>query len=232
MLDALLAQLLHHGAGGAEVEAGLVVGGLEQFPQQGFQHAHAVVLQILGQVGVVTGDERIALRLRQPDAAQAEHGRVHHMHQIGLELLEGLRHSGAGQGQLQLRIEGQRHGRHPHHPRTHVLGRSALRAEDQHLIPQLHQVLHRLGQAGHNPVDLGQEGLGEEGDLQGSGAAGGRAGSGSLDQDVWIRRSGWPGPGWWSRPTRRGSGCGRTGQPSGGPHPPLRPSDRRRGWWG
>ena len=69
MLDAVLAQLLDHGRGGAEVELGLVVGRLEQFPEQGLQHAHAVVLQVLGQVGVVAGHQGDALGFGQPDPA-------------------------------------------------------------------------------------------------------------------------------------------------------------------
>ena len=194
------------------------MGGFEQFPQQGLEHAHAVVLQVFGQVGVVAGHQRVGLGFGQPDAAQAQHGRVDHVHQVGLEEVEGFGHRGPRQGQLELGVEGQRHGRHPHHLGPHVAGRRALRTEDQHLVAGRHQVLHRLGQPGDDPVDLGQEGFGEEGDFQGFRSR--------------LRPFESPGPGCGSRPRCRGCGCGRSGRPSGGPHPPPRPAGRHRGWWG
>ena len=167
MLDPLLAQLLHHHCGGAEVEPSLVVGGLEQLPQQGFQHAHAVVLQVFGQVGVVAGHQGVGLGLGQPDAPEAQHRRVHHVDEVRLEAVQGFGHGRPRQGQFQFGVEGQRHGRHPHHLGPHVGLRGTLRAEDQYVVAGGHQVLHRLGESGDDPVNLGQEGLGEKGDLQG-----------------------------------------------------------------
>ena len=46
VLNSLIAQLLHHGSGRAEVEQGLVVGGFEHFPQQRLQHPQAVMLEV------------------------------------------------------------------------------------------------------------------------------------------------------------------------------------------
>ena len=92
MLDALLAQLRHHRGGGAEVELGLVVGGLEQLPQHRLEHAETVVLQVFGQMGVVAGHQGIALGLGDPDAPQAQHRWIHHVHQIGVERFQRIRH--------------------------------------------------------------------------------------------------------------------------------------------
>jgi len=167
VLDPFVTQLLHHGGGGAEVEQGLIVRRLQQFPEQGLEHAHAVVLQILGQVGVIAGDQRDGFGLGQPDPPQSEHGWVHHMNQVGLEVVNGFRNGRPRQGQLQLGVERQRHGRHPNQPGSHVLIGTALRAEHDHLIAGIHQMLHRFGESGDDAVDLRQEGFGEEGDFQG-----------------------------------------------------------------
>ena len=96
MLDPLVAEFPHHGGGGAEIQAGLVVGRLEELPEQGFEHAHAVVLQVLGQMGVIARDQGIALGFGQPNTAQAQHRWVHHMDQIRVEALEGFSHCGPG----------------------------------------------------------------------------------------------------------------------------------------
>ena len=68
MFDPLRGQFVHHGGRGAEVQLGLVMGGLEQLPEQRFQHAHAVVLQVFGQVGVVAGHQGQVAGLGEPDA--------------------------------------------------------------------------------------------------------------------------------------------------------------------
>ena len=218
MFDPLGGQLLHHGGGGAEVELGLVVGGLEQFPEQGLQHAHAVVLEVFGQMGVVARHQGQVAGLGQPDAAQAQHRRVHHMHQIGSKALQCFGHRRPRQGQLELGVEGQGHGRHSHHLGAGVVVRGPLGAEDQHLVAGFHQVGQRLGEPRDNAVNLRQEGFGEEGNPHGRSVRF-RRGCGGLPLA------------WWSR--RRGRGCasGRSGRPSGGPHPPPRPAGRRRGWW-
>ena len=219
VLDPLGGQFVHHGGGGAEIEFGLVVGGLEQLPEQGLQHAHAVVLQVFGQMGVVARHQGQVAGLGQPDAPQAEHGWVHHMHQIGPEALQGLRNRRPGEGQFELRVEGQWQGRHSHHPGTGMVVRGPFRAEDQHLVSGLHQMGQGFGEPRDNAVNLWQEGFGEEGNPHGRSVRF-RRGCGGLPLA------------WWSR--RRGRGCasGRSGRPSGGPHPPLRPTGRHRGWWG
>ena len=86
------------------------------------------------------------------------------MDQVGGEGVEGFRHRGPRQGQLQLRIEGQGHGRHADHLGAQVGLRGPLRTEDDHLIAGGHQVLHRFGEPRHDAVHLRQEGFGEEGD--------------------------------------------------------------------
>ena len=112
MLNALVAELLHHGGGGAQIQQGLVVGGLEHFPQERLQHSQAVMLEVFGQMGVIAGDQRNALVLREPDAAETQHRRVHNVDQIGLKRIDRLRHSWAWQGQFELGIERQRHCRY------------------------------------------------------------------------------------------------------------------------
>ena len=106
VLNAFFTQFLHHGAGGAEVEKRLVVGGFEQFPQQGLQHPHPVVLEVFRQVGVVTGHQGNLLGFGQPDASKPQHRGIHHMNEVRLEAVDGIGHSGPRQGQLELRIEG------------------------------------------------------------------------------------------------------------------------------
>ena len=69
VLDAFVAEFLHHRRRGAQVEQGLVVGRFEQFPEQGLEHAHAVVLKIFRKMGVIAGDQRNIFRLGQPDSA-------------------------------------------------------------------------------------------------------------------------------------------------------------------
>ena len=218
VLDALGGQFVHHGGGGAEVELGLVVGGLEQLPEQRFEHAHAVVLQVLGQVGVVAGHQGQAAGFGQPDAPQSQHGGIHHVHQVGGKVLQRLRHRWPRQGQLQLRVEGQRHRRHAHHPGAAIACRRSFRAEDQHLIAGGHEMLHRLGESRHDAIDLRQEGFGEKSDLH--------VGRPRLTLEI-----GSPGPDGWSRRKCRECGSGRSGRPSAGPHPPPRPADRHQGWW-
>ncbi len=44
------------------------MGSLEQLPQQGFEHAHPVMLEVFGQVGVITRHQGNPFGLRQPDA--------------------------------------------------------------------------------------------------------------------------------------------------------------------
>ena len=167
MLNALVAELLHHGGGGAQIQQGLVVGGLEHFPQERLQHPQAVMLEVFGQVGVIAGDQRNALVLREPDAAEAQHRRVHHVDQIGLKRIDRVRHRWARQRQFELWIERQWHRRNANQAGSHVLVRTALRAEDHHVVAGFHQMLHRLGQTGDDAIDLWQEGFGEEGDFQG-----------------------------------------------------------------
>ena len=166
MLDALLAQLGHHRRGGAEVQLGLVVGHLQQFPQHRLKHPEAVVLQVLGQVGVIAGHQGIALGLRQPDPPQAQDGGVDHVHQVRAKGLECVGDRRARERQLELWIEGQGHGRNAHHLCAHVALGCPLGAENHHLIAGRHQVLHRFGEPGDDAINLRQEGLGEEGDFQ------------------------------------------------------------------
>ena len=167
VLNAFVAELLHHGGGGAQIQQGLVVGGLEHLPQEWLQHSQAVVLEVLGQVGVITRHQRDAFVLREPDAAETQHRRVHNVDQIGLKRIDRVGHCRARQGQFELGIERQRHRRNADQACPHVLIRTAFRAEDHHFIAGVHQMLHRLGQTGDDAIDLRQEGFGEEGDFQG-----------------------------------------------------------------
>ena len=112
VLNAFVAELLHHGGGGAQIQQGLVVGGLEHLPQEWLQHSQAVVLEVLGQVGVITRHQRDAFVLREPDAAETQHRRVHNVDQIGLKRIDRVGHRRARQGQFELGIERQRHRRH------------------------------------------------------------------------------------------------------------------------
>ena len=221
VLDSLLAQLLHHRCGGAEVEHGLVVGGLEQLPKQGLEHAHAVVLEIFGQMGVVAGDQGNPLGFGQPDAAQAEHGGVDHMNEVGLEAVDRVGDRRPRQGQLQFGVEGQGHGRYPHQLGAHVLLRAAFGAEHHHLITGLHQMLHRFGEPGDDAVDLGEEGFGEKGDFHGN--------DGGVMR---IRtRCRWPWPASGSRRRCTGCDCDRSGRRSGWRFPPLPSATHHPGWW-
>ena len=142
------------------------MGGLQQLPQQRLEHAHAVVLEVFRQMGVVARDQGNVLALGQPDATKPEHGWIHHMDEVRLEGINRLRHRWAWQGQLQLGVKRQRHCWHADEPGTHVLVRTALRTEHDHLITGFDQMPHRFGETGDDAIDLGKEGLGEEGDFQ------------------------------------------------------------------
>ena len=122
-----LAQFLHHGGGGAEIEQRLVVGRLEQFPEEGFKHPHAVVLEIFGQVGVVTRHQRNRFCFGQPDAAQAQHRRIHHMDQVRLEAVDRFGDGGSRKRQLEFGIERQWHRRNADQASSHVFLWASLR---------------------------------------------------------------------------------------------------------
>ena len=169
VLNPLLAQFLHHGCGGAEVEQGLVVGRLQQFPQQGFQHPHAVVLEVLGQMGVVAGDQGNRFAFGQPDATQAQHGRIDHMNQVRLEAVDRVGYGRPRQSQFEFGVEGERHGGNANQACPHVVLRTALGTEHHHLIARFHQMFHRFGETGDDAIHLRQEGFGEEGDFHGMG---------------------------------------------------------------
>ena len=82
------------------------MGSFEQFPQQRLEHAHAVVLQVFGQVGVVAGYQGIGLGFGQPDAAEPQHGGIDNVDKIGLEAIQSFCHCRPRQGQLELGVEG------------------------------------------------------------------------------------------------------------------------------
>ena len=169
VLNPLVAEFLHHGCGGAEVEQGLVVGRLQQFPQQGFQHPHAVVLEVLGEMGVVAGDQRNRFGFGQPDATKAQHGWIHDVNQVRLEAVDRFGYGRPRQGQFEFGVEGERHGWNADQASSHVVVRTALGTEDHHLITRLHQMFHRFGETGDDAIHLRQEGFGEEGDFHGMG---------------------------------------------------------------
>ena len=64
------------------------MGSFEQFPEEGLQHAHAVVLEILGEMGVVTRHKGDPLGFGQPDAPQPQHSGVDHMDEVRLERID------------------------------------------------------------------------------------------------------------------------------------------------
>ena len=105
VLNPLVTQFLHHCCGGAEIEQSLVVSSLEQLPQQGFEHAHPVMLEVLGQVGVIARHQGNPFGLRQPDAAKPEHGRIHHVNQIRLEVVDRFGDRRSRQGEFQFRVQ-------------------------------------------------------------------------------------------------------------------------------
>ena len=116
------------------------------------------------QVGVVAGHQGEPAGAGQPDATQPKHGGIHHMHQIRLEPVQRLRHRWPRKGELELGIEGQWQGRHPHHPGSEEGLGSPFGTEDQHLIARRYQMLHRFGETGDDAVNLGQEGFREKSD--------------------------------------------------------------------
>lgn len=120
-------------------------------------------------MGVVAGHQGNGLGFGQPDSPQSQDGRVDYVDHVRLEAVDGLGHHGTGQGQLEFRVQGKRDSRNPHHLGAAVGGRRPLRAKHQHIVPSRHKMLNGPGEPGHDPVHLGQKGLGKKCDLHGYG---------------------------------------------------------------
>ena len=89
------------------------------------------------------------------------------MDQVRLEAVDRFGDGGSRKRQLEFGIERQWHRRNADQASSHVVLWASLRTEHDHLITGFNQVLHRFGETGDDPIDLGEEGLGEEGDFQG-----------------------------------------------------------------
>ena len=189
----------------------------QQLPKQRFEHAHAVVLKIFRQMGVIAGDEGDGFALGEPDASQTQNRWVDHVDQVWLEGIDGFGDRRPRQGQLQLWVERQGHGGNAHHLGSHVVAGCAFRTKHHHLISGIDQMLHRFGEPGDDAVDFGEESFGKEGDFQGF---------------VPIRRRcQWLGLGFWSRPMCRGCDSGRSDPHSEWRFPPPPSRGRHPRWW-
>ncbi len=84
-LNPVGAQLFDHRRRRTQIDPRLIVAPLQQRPKHPFQRTQAIVLQVLGQMGVIGGNQRDLHRLAVVQPPQPQHCRIDDMNNLGLK---------------------------------------------------------------------------------------------------------------------------------------------------
>ena len=164
-----LLQLAAGDAGGAQVQGGLVVEPADVAPERPLQEPEAVAAGVAGQVGVVGGDQGHPGAARAADPGDAEEERIEDVDQVRAEGVETAADVGEGVDDLELGIEGQGEAADADDLGGGIAFGAAAGREEDRRMPPLLEVVEKVAEGVDDAVDLGQEGLGKEGDAHGGG---------------------------------------------------------------
>ena len=123
----------------------------------------AVVPGEPGDVGLVDRDGRDAQPAGRAQGDRSEHDRRRQVHDVGPELHERPLHRGIGQPHRERPVARQRERPHADHGHPAVVRLARSRRDDQDLVTQQPELLDDVAHGVRDAVDLGQEGLGDQG---------------------------------------------------------------------
>ena len=128
------------------------------------ERADAVLTGERCDVGLVDGHGGDAEPARGSQPDRPEHDRRGEVDDVGAEARDRSLHRGVRQPEGERAVSGQRHRAHPHHASISVAGRPGTRGDDQHIVAGIHEPVRDVPDCVGDAVDVGEEGLGHDGD--------------------------------------------------------------------
>ena len=166
--DSMLLQLLEHGDRGAEIEGCAIMAFAQNGPDPRLHEAKTVVMEVLGQIGVVgdnqgqmEGSAVLSATVIQPGNAQQ--GWVGDVDEVGLKFDDGPAYGSVGKCKAKLRIDEERVALGADDAGLLKVVETAIRGKDKDLVAKFFQLVDSLAEGGDDAVHFGDEGFSEEG---------------------------------------------------------------------
>jgi hypothetical protein len=161
-LNSMFGQLLNHGDRGAQVHSCPVVAGAENLPNMWFEESQAIVMKILGKIGVVGDDYRqmqgaAVFPTTIVETGYSQEGGFDDVENVRLEIGDNPSHGGARKGKTEFRVKDERPAFHAHDTGMLEFGEAALRRKDEDFVAEAFELFDCLAERGDDSVDFGDE---------------------------------------------------------------------------